>query len=147
MAKIGTQGTVIEVEDSVGSGTFTAIAAVSQLTDNPQAPPEIDVTDVGSTAREFLGGLIDFGNMSGTVFHDPSDASHALLNSYALNASTQVPAWRIILPAQPVQGWFGFNGYVQIFGMPGSIGVDTALTSNLTIRKSGNVVFTAGAAP
>lgn len=143
MAKYGTQGTEFEVETTEGGGTYTKVIQIQNLTDNPTERPEIDVSDLDSVAVEVLPGLGSFGTMSGTVWHDPTDTSHALINT--MYTSSSVRSMRVILPNDV--GYFVFSGYVSLWGMPGTIGVNNALQTSLTIKKSGNVPFTAGAAP
>ena len=138
MAKIYTQGTVIRTEAVAAGGVDTAIEQIINLSANAAPLPEIDVTDLSSTAKEFGGGLQDFGEMTGTFWNDPTLTGQALAATMYANAS--VRAWDLTPPGSI--GVYTFSAFVKQFSKIGNIGVDTYMQSNVSIRFSGAVTFT-----
>jgi hypothetical protein len=138
MATIYTQGTVIRTEAVAAGGVDTAIEQVISLTSNPATLPEIDVTHLTSTAKEFRGGLRDYGTLSGTFWVDPTLTGQALANTMYGNAS--IRAWDLTPPGSI--GVYTFDAYVNQFSSIGNIGVDTYMQSNIGIRLSGDITFT-----
>lgn len=76
-----TQGTLIEIEEPLASGTWVALFEITggDLYDGEAA--QIDTTHLQSTRLEFLMGLPDEGTVTLRGNFDPSQASHALLRA------------------------------------------------------------------
>ncbi len=81
MATLKTQGTDIYLLDATNSGSeVIAIGRVTGGSGVGGEAGEIDVTDLASTAREFVTGLKDNGSVSLDINWDPQDASHKRLD-------------------------------------------------------------------
>jgi hypothetical protein len=76
MAGKTAQGTLLQRESSLGSASFTTIANCTGWDGPSTENPEIDVTALTSTAKEFIGGLIDYGELTLQLNFDPNNATH-----------------------------------------------------------------------
>lgn len=96
---------------------------------------ELDVTDMDSTAKEFLLGLQDFGTFSFDVNKDFTDAGQVALD--AAKQASSVKSFKLTLP----------NGRTATFSAypknsPLSGGVDAVLkSSGIQLRITGGVTF------
>lgn len=152
MANLKTQGTqlwkVATATTSVEIGNITSF--------NPPSPAsdEIDSTNLASTAKEFVQGLIDYGEGSFEVNFDPSSAAHqAILTdlaagttrewligfSDATTAAPTVSASAFGLPAT-TRSWVKFSGFIKGFTMQG--GTNDLVKATLTVRNSGSPTYT-----
>lgn len=62
------------------TGTPTLIPQVQEISDILGGESAmIDVTDLDSTAKQSMGGLIDWGEMAFKIFYDYSDSTHVAL--------------------------------------------------------------------
>lgn len=69
--------------DTTGSGSFAAIANVSDISGPDRSREAIEVTahDSPDKYREFIKGLKDGGEVSITINYDPTDTSHQALDA------------------------------------------------------------------
>lgn len=96
---------------------------------------ELDVTDMDSTAKEFLLGLQDFGTFSFDVNKDFSDAGQVALD--AAKQASSVKTFKLTLPNSRTAT---FNAYPK--NSPLSGGVDAVLkSSGIQLRITGAVTF------
>lgn len=121
------------------AGTFTpqvwtAVANVKTFTGFDGSAAEIDVSNIQSTAKEFLLGLQDPGQFSMEIDLDQADAGQLAL--LAAQASGAIKQFRLVLPNAKTAT---FNGYVKKVGAAG--GVDQAVKRAVDIRVSGSVVW------
>lgn len=82
MAKLKTQGTEIYLLDSTDSGN--EVRKIGQITGGSGVggeAGEIDVTDLDSTAMEYLTGLKDNGSLTLNVNWDPQNTSHQTVDA------------------------------------------------------------------
>jgi hypothetical protein len=130
-----TQGTVLARGDGGSPEVFATVPDVVSITGPDATKAEIDVTDLGSTAKEFKGGLADFGRMSCEIHYIPGNPIHTLIRNDFINAASPVRNWRLTF----VNGkkW-DFSAYVT--GMPGNVAGDNVVRSTLSLRLSGPVV-------
>jgi len=136
MAGVSSQGLTISIGNGASPETFTDIANITGHDGPSRENPEIDVTSLSSTAKEFLPGLVDNGEISINLNFDASDNSHdALLD--AQEART-VHNFKITWPgsASPPKAWT-FPAFVKSFSTSSS--VDAPLTGSLTLRITGAV--------
>lgn len=95
---------------------------------------ELDVTDLDSTAKEFMLGLQDWGTFSFDVNRDMTDPGQQAVDA-SKRAGTQ-KAYRLTLPNLKTKT---FNAYCKNSPLEG--GVDQVLkTSGVTLRITGDVV-------
>jgi hypothetical protein len=127
------QGTTIARETSLGSGSFQTIANVSGWDGPSLQNAEIDVTSLSSAAKEFLGGLVDYGELTLDVNFDPNNAGHQLCMADQEANPPTVTNWRITF-VNPTINWT-WNAYVKSCQVSGK--VDDKVTAKLTLRISG----------
>lgn len=95
---------------------------------------ELDVTDMDSTAKEFLIGLQDWGTFSFDVNRDQNDAGQQAVDA-SKRAGTQ-KSYKLTLPNNKTKT---FNAYCKNSPLEG--GVDQVLKSaGVTLRITGDVV-------
>lgn len=138
--KILSQTSTFEVEDAGSPGTFIEVGGVSTVRDmRSGTAAEVDVTDLSSTAREFLLGLADNGTMGIDMFYDPADPGQIILEG--LRETSAVNNFRVTVPNplnSPSVTTFTFAGFVQTF--PFTAAVDAAITGTVSIRVTGDFV-------
>lgn len=127
---------------TAGSGTatpvtFTAIKnARGNITFADGQATEIDVTNLASTAKEFIMGLQDGGSAKFEVDIDNSDAGQAALS--AAQAAAALKTFKIVLPSGVTPN-ITFNGYVRQFSR--AMGVDQVVKGQVDIRNTGGYTF------
>lgn len=132
-----TQGTLLKRGDGGSPEVFATVPDVTALAGPDATKAEIDVTDLASTAKEYKGGLADFGRLTVDLNYIPGNPVHTAMRSDFISASSPVRNWQILF----VNGkrW-DFAGYVAAF--PGNTQPDSVQKSSMTIRLSGPVVET-----
>lgn len=135
MAGVSSQGLTISIGNGASPETFTAIANITGHDGPSRENPEIDVSDLNASAKEFLPGLVDNGELSLNLNFDPTATSHLALLS-AQEART-VSNYRITWPgSSPAKTWT-FPAFVKSFSTSSS--VDAPLTGSATLRITGDV--------
>jgi hypothetical protein len=129
-----TQGTILKRGDGGSPEVFVTVPDVTSISGPDATKSEIDVTDLASTAKEFKGGLADFGRMTVELNYIPGNAVHAAMRADFISASSPVRNWQLLF----VNGkrW-DFTAYVASF--PGSTQPDSVQKSSMTLRLSGPV--------
>lgn len=132
------------VEDTSSSLEFSGrtmaeIGEVKSFSGPSGSPAVIDVTHLGSTAKEKLVGVVDEGQVTFEIFMQSSAGNlHSELRS-ARSARTK-KVFDVTLTDTPTEGGipsgFYFHGYV--LSIPLSGGVDAALTQSVTLEVSSN---------
>jgi len=130
-----TQGTLLKRGDGGSPEVFTTVPDVTALSGPDATKSEIEVTDLSSTAKEFKGGLADFGRLTVDLNYIPGNAVHSAMRNDFISAASPVRNWQILF----VNGkQWNFAGYVASF--PGNTQPDSVQKSSMTIRLSGQVV-------
>lgn len=126
---------------TIGSATATPSlwVKVGQLTDikgTSDTSPDIEVTDLDSTAKEYLPGLPDTGSLSATCYCVDSDTGLAALEA-AFDARS-AKSFKVTYPsgATPIRT---FSGYVKSFPKIGDASKDGVVTGSIEIKRSGSV--------
>ena len=98
--------------------------------------PDIEVTDLDSTTKEYLPGLPDTGNVTMSVYCVDSDAGLAAMET-AFDARA-ISTFKITYPsgATPIRT---FAGYVKSFPKVGDACKDGVVTGSVEIKRSGSV--------
>jgi hypothetical protein len=124
------------IQFKVGSGaspeTFAAVARVTRITLPQLTTNTIDDTCLDSTAKEFLGGLQDGGEVSLSMQTLVSDASQDALAT-ALTAGT---VKNFEIGGFPSAKKYKFAGVVVAYG-GGEVGIETVLAREARIKVSG----------
>lgn len=140
--KIQSQFGYLEVSDVGSPGSFLRIGGVSGIRDiRSGTAAEIDVSDLSSTAKEFVVGLADNGAFTFDVFYDPMDPGQ--INVETLRETGAIASWRLHI-RNPIgvgspTGFvvLTFNGFVQTF--PVTLAVDAAVTGSVSVRITGAI--------
>lgn len=140
--KLKSQQSFIEVNDVGSPGVWSRIGGVRAINNlRSGTAAEIDVSDLSSTAKEFVLGLADNGSMDLELLYDPADPGQQ--NLEALRESSASTTYRVGVP-NPLAGgsptgvtMFNFSGFVATF--PFSAGVDAAITGTVSIRLTGAI--------
>lgn len=138
MSGKATQGTIISRETSLGSGSFVAVANVRSFSGPSGENPEIDVTTLSSTAKEYIGGLIDNGELTLELNFDHDNTTHqqAIADQEASPPTTT--GWRITFANPTVN--YTWPAFVKSFSISGE--VDGVYQASMTLRLSGARVVT-----
>ena len=130
-----TQGTLLKRGDGGAPEVFTTVPDVTAISGPDATKSEIEVTDLASTAKEFKGGLADFGRLTVDLNYIPGNPVHTAMRNDFVSAASPVRNWQILF----VNGkQWNFAGYVGAF--PGNTQPDSVQKSSMTIRLSGPVV-------
>jgi hypothetical protein len=121
-----------------GTATPTAWSTVGNLKSfsgfDGQAS-ELDKTNLGSAAKEFMLGLVDFGQFSIDLDYDYTDAGQAAL--LAAQAAGTLKTFKLTLPDTHTAS---FSAYVK--RLPAAGGVDQIVKrSGATLRITGTVTW------
>ena len=134
---IKTQGTLVKRGDGGSPEVFTTIGEVRSFGGlGGGASAEIDVTHFGSTAKEWLTGLKDEGEITIDCNFLPDDTQQQGLWSDRTNATLR--NFTITLTDSPATV-FSFAAYVKSFEITGQY--DDAVRATATLRISGPVTW------
>ena len=140
---IQSQGTVISCSttyDSSATG-YTAIKNVQSISGiGSGSASDIDVTDLQSTAKEYLTGLKDEGEISIALKYDYSDAGQGIIQTAVDNSSLIYFDIEIPISGMTTGARFSFSGTPKSFSK--DIGVDAVVDSTITVMISGSVTET-----
>lgn len=140
--KLQSQFGFFEVADIGSPGNWLRVGGVSGVRDiRSGTATEIDVSDLQSTAKEFVLGLADNGSMSLDVFYDPNDPGQIVLETLRETSASNGFRVGVRNPAQAGSptGYtvLSFTGFVQTF--PITLAVDAAVTGTVTVRITGAI--------
>ena len=137
MAKHVVTGSVLKRGDGASPEVFTTVPQVAGISGiGGGTAREIDVTDLASTAKEFLQGLPDNGVISMPIIWDPQDAQHQGLETDRANQTLR--NWEIDFSDSPVTT-ASFAATVQSFPRSGE--PDDVWRGDLNLRVSGGITF------
>lgn len=115
--------------------TWTAVANCRTLNGLDGAAAEIDRTNLASTAKEFILGLMDPGHMSFECDYDLTDPGQIALFSH--QQSGALAQFKMVLPNADT---FSFAGYVKKYAQ--TAGVDQVIKRSVEIRITGPITKT-----
>lgn len=132
------QGVTLEVSDGAGTPVFSVVGEISGITGvGSGAATEIDVTNLSSTAKEFIMGLRDEGTISITGFLDPDDTA-GQVRMRTLRDTSASTDFKITLTDSPATV-LSFEAFVPTFGF--DINPDGAIPMNGSLRVTGAVTW------
>lgn len=131
---VQTQGTVFKVGDGGSPEIFNAVAEVVDFDGPGGTAAEIDVTNLGSTAKEYILGLKDEGDFSLTVNFIPGDAQQTRL--FTLRDTRASANFKLVL-YDGASTTFSFAGYVKQFSITGK--ADDKVVGKIALRITGAV--------
>ena len=141
------KGTALKIGDGDTPEEYTTIEGVQSFTVPAVTLDDIEVTDLQSEAKEYIGGLGDAGDLSFTLVLKTAEtgngyeAGQALLESYVGDGLTH--NFQVVLPA-PFNTTYGFAAFVKQFQPEAN--TNQALTASVTLRISGAVTKTVAGA-
>lgn len=151
---VKTQGT--ELWFINGSGTLVKVGCVTSISGISSPREQIETTCLEDDARSYVGGLQSPGAAQFGINFDPSDASHAALETiYGANTSVWwILGWSdgtsdptvdsALLPDLPTsRTWITFQGYVS--DLPFDFAINSVVQSSISIQMSGERTLTAKA--
>lgn len=115
----------------------TAIGGISSLSGPNLTAAAIDVTDLDSTAKAFLAGVVDGGEVTMELHLSPDNATHAQMLT-DIKAGT-ISTWHVEW-TDSGDTIYSFSAFVTQFGVGGV--VDGALTGSVTLKVTGTVTET-----
>lgn len=119
---------------------YDTIGQVKSFTGPGGAANTIDISHLGSTAKEFLVGLRNEGEVSMEVFYDPDNATAQQLALLADRSARTKRTFDIsfndstVLPSA-----MNFDAYVQGFSISGA--VDNAISANVSLLITSAVKY------
>jgi predicted secreted protein len=131
------QGTRFAVSADGSPPSFSNIPEIKTIGGPDGSAPTIDVTDLDSTAREYVLGLKDEGTFSLGINYIPANAVHAQLRSAWANRTLM--QFRVTFTDSGSTVW-EFDGYVTGFAQ--NMSVDTVVEATVTIKITGAIYET-----
>lgn len=131
------QGTLFKVSADVSPPVFTAIPEIKTIGGPDGSAPTIDVTDLDSTAREYVLGLKDEGSFQLGVNYIMTNAVHQTLRDAWANRTKL--RFQITFADSTTTVW-EFSGYVT--GFAGNMGVDQVVEATVGIKITGSIYQT-----
>jgi len=126
---IASQGTKLYVGTSTDPTNYTQITDITTFNGPTQTNPEYEVTDLSSTAKEYLVALPDPGELSFSLHYKGTDAQHI----YIRDSGTNVRNWKM---------HFSDDTQWQLLGSVSSFtrtaSVDGPVTADVTVKLSGS---------
>lgn len=136
---ISAQGSAFSVNtaaDGATDPTWTKVKNVKSFSGFDGTATELDATDLDSTAKEKLLGLMDEGSFSIDINTNMADPGQA-----ALKAAQRTSA-KLQFKLDTPDGYsYTFNGFVKSFPLQG--GVDAILATTVQMTITGSVTETA----
>lgn len=143
------QGITVSYGDAVLSATptYTALTGVISATlPTGYSVNALDKTSHGSTAREYLAGMADYGTINIEWFFDYDDTDHTAIQAASFGQTQR--AWQIELPliesTNTSKATYTFDGFIEDISDP-TAGVDDLLRCTITVRVSDQPTFAAEA--
>lgn len=133
--EVKSQGTKLQLAGTASPITYTNTANVTSISGLGGQKGDIDITNFDSTAKEFLTGLEDPGQVQVEINYSPADATQGTL--WTLKESGDLRAWRIRLSGASPQPYFAFSATVQQFQV--NFQTDDVVRATVTLRVSGSI--------
>lgn len=131
-----TQGAKIEVSGTASPSVFTKVVNVTSVDESGVTIDQIDVTNLDSTAKEYVPGMPDYGTVTFQINYDPDEATHQTLDGLAQAQANATRDWRITESGGGSPGTrTQFKGFVQSFQK--SRAVNNVVKATATIKKTG----------
>ena len=125
------RGTTIGVGDAASPEVYTTIANVESIGGPSSSTGDIEITDLSSTAKEFLLDLVDHGTVSLAVNLDPNNTQHDQLRSD--NAAGTARNYRITFASASPNVTYTFAARVAEFSQESGVGAPLRVTVGLRV--------------
>jgi len=137
MSYLESQGTEFQIGDGASPEVFTKVGEVTDIDGPDGDTPEIDVTNLSSTKREYALGLPAEGNIEISGNWDPDNAQQTALRTAHDNRT--VTNFKIVYSDSPATE-DSFAGLVKTFNK--STKIDDVVKFTATIRVTGDITTT-----
>jgi len=145
MAKLTGAGATLEIgtaDDAgvtvPGSDTFTAIGGVKSFSGPSGDKGEVDVTDLASTGKEYLGGIPDYGEVAFQGWHDVAQATQTTLwTDFNDSTDTHIRNYKVTFDDGAE---YDFNGYIK--SLSHTVDPEGGIELNGSVRVSGPMTRT-----
>jgi hypothetical protein len=135
-AMIG-NGTTLGVGDGASPEVFSTIGEVVSISGPNQTAAVADTTNLSSTARTFIRGLEDAGEINVECNLDPADTAQDAVYT-AFTAGTAKNYKLSLTDSAPVET-VTFSALVTAYGI--SVAIDQTTKLNFTLKVSGNTTW------
>lgn len=129
---IEAQGTKFRVSADGSPPSFSDIPEIRTIGGPDGSAPTIDVTDLDSTAREYILGLKDEGSFSLGIMYRPDNAVHAQLRDAWADRTRM--RFQVDFADDGTTRW-EFDGFVTGFSQ--NAAVDTVIEATVGIKITG----------
>ncbi len=137
-------GTLLQRGDGGGPEVFTTVAEVLNISGPSISRDAVDVTTMDSPDqyREFIGGLLDGGEVTFDVVYDPVDPTiepvAGLLSELALVSGSAATNWQLVF-SDPAATTWAFPAIVT--GVEPAEAIDDKVMLSVTLKVSGKVTL------
>ena len=119
--------------------TYAQIGQVTSISGPDGSVPEVDVTHLSSTGKEYIAGLADFGSVSCEVIADPATVTTLHEQIWNDFLAGTVTTYQIRLSDSPAT-LITFTAYPNQFSW--NLGVDEAVRATLGFKVTGSPTLT-----
>lgn len=131
------KGTLLQRGDTGGATNFVTVAEVRSLTGPQLRSDNIEVTNLSSTAKEYIPGFSDQGSIQAEANFVPSDTTQQGVLADQQARTTRY--WQVVWSDSGTMT-AGFQGYVEEFSL--NTQANDAVRLTFTVRITGAVTFT-----
>ena len=131
---IKAQGTTLQIQST---SPWSLIGGIKSYSGFDGEASEIDTTDLDSTAKEFILGLVDNGNLGLEIFPDYSDTGQDALRVLAISGNSTVFVLTLVDSPQTTATFTAFVKNAHSI----SGGVDAAIEGSVALKISGAVTW------
>jgi hypothetical protein len=133
--ELDSTGKTLTATGTATPNTYTAVKNLNTFAGFDGQASELDKTNLDSTAKEVMLGLVDYGQITFGLDQDNADAGQIACRAAYVGGTTKL--WKLTLPNTNVAS---FSGLVKQFGIAG--GVDKVVeVPSLVIRVTGPVTW------
>lgn len=134
MTAYATQSTVIRRGGDESPTVYTAIPQCVNINGPTASANEIDVTNLASSAKEYVTGLVDYGQVTFDLILDRNNAIHSGLKNDLDNNT--IRSYQIETPDGVVESF-----EARVSGLDQNINTDDAVKASVTLRLTGPSVW------
>jgi len=131
------QGTSLERGDGASPDVFNPIEGISNLSGPTASTDQLDVTALDGSARVFISGLLDPGEITFSAFYDPTDAQQKLIEDDFTAGTEQ--NWKLIFGSAATDPECTFAATPTGYSVTAN--ADGPLTLDVTLKISGAVTW------
>lgn len=131
------QGAKVYLGNTGSPNDYTAIPGVISISGPSAQNPEIDASDLDSTAKEFIPGLTDNGEVALKLNYASDNTVHRALRTAFIAVPATTKQFVIeFTDTAPVTRW-EFQGFIKTFAI--TMGVDAKVEADVSIRVTGAI--------